>query len=54
MRPMHGSATMYMVKVYQFNGSRYLRAGCYNLNFTVLDSEANVRDLDKPRITPCR
>lgn len=52
--PMHGSATMYMVKVYKFNGSRYLRAGCYYLNFTVLDSEGNAHDLDKPRITPCR
>ena len=51
---MHGSATMYRVKVYKFNGSRYFRSGCYDMNFTVLDSEGNVQDLDKPRMTPCR
>ena len=51
---MHSSATMSAVKTYKFNGSRYLRSGCYELNFTVLDSKGNVQDLDEPRITPCR
>jgi len=51
---MHGSATMSEVKIYKFNGTRYLRSGCYDVNFTVLDSEGNVQDLDEPRVTPCR
>jgi len=51
---MHGSATMSAVNTYKFNGSRYLRSGCYELNFTGLDSKGNVQDLDKPRISPRR
>jgi hypothetical protein len=51
---MHGSATMSTIKVYKFNGSRYLRAGCYDENFEMLDGAGNLRELKKPQITPCR
>lgn len=51
---MHGSATMREVKVYKFNGNRYLRAGCYNENFEMLDTTGKLGELEKPRITSCR
>lgn len=51
---MHGSATMSAIKVYKFNGTRYLRSGCYDENFEVLDSAGNSRELKKPQITPCQ
>ena len=51
---MHGSATMSTIKVYKFNGNRYLRAGCYDENFEMLDGAGNLRELKKPQITPCR
>ena len=51
---MHGSATETTIKIYEFNGSRYLRAACYDENTTLLDADGNVQELEKPRITPCR
>lgn len=51
---MHGSATMSEIKIYRFNGSRYLRSGCYDENFEILDSKGNVHDLDRPHMTPCK
>jgi hypothetical protein len=50
---MHGSATVSAIKVYKFNGSRYLRAGCYQENFGMLDAAGNLRELKKPQVTPC-
>ena len=50
---MHGSATMSTIKVYKFNSSRYLRSSCLNEEFSVIDADGNVQELEKPRITPC-
>lgn len=51
---MHGSAKTSTIKIYKFNGNRYLRAGCYHENFEMLDRAGNFRELGKPQITPCR
>ena len=51
---MRGSATMSTIKVYKFNGIRYLRADCYDENFEVLDGAGNLHQLKKPQVTPCR
>ena len=50
---MHGSATESTVKTYKFNGTRYLRSGCQDLNFEILDKQGNVQELEKPQVTPC-
>jgi hypothetical protein len=47
---MHGSATESTIKTYKFDGSRYFRAGCYNMIFAASDGT----ELNRPRITPCR
>jgi hypothetical protein len=47
---MHSSATESTIKLYRFNGSRYLRAGCYNVIFASSDGTK----LDRPQTTPCR
>lgn len=47
---MHGSATESTIKAYKFNGSRYVRAGCYNVIFAASDGT----ELDRPQTTPCR
>jgi len=46
---MHGSATESTIKAYKFNGSKYLRASCYNVIFAASDGT----ELDRPRTTPC-
>jgi len=46
---MHGSAAESTIKAYKFNGSRYLRVGCYNVIFATSDGT----ELDRPRTTPC-
>jgi hypothetical protein len=51
---MHGSATESTVKIYKFNGSRYLRSGCQDVSFETLDKEGNRQELEKPLVTPCR
>jgi hypothetical protein len=51
---MHGSATMSTVKIYKFNGTRYVRTGCYDEISGELDKEGNLQELDKPRRTPCQ
>jgi hypothetical protein len=50
---VHGSATMSTIKLYKFNGRQYLRAGCHDENFQILDSAGNLQELKKPQITPC-
>ena len=51
---MHGSATMSEIKIYRFNGIRYVRSGCYNESFEEIDKDGNVQELDTPRMTPCQ
>ena len=51
---MHGSATMSEVKTYKFNGTRYVRTGCYNEIFKELDKEGKLQKLDNPRTAPCQ
>lgn len=47
---MHGSATESAIKAYKFNGSRYLRTGCYNVIFAASDGT----ELDRHRTALCR
>lgn len=50
----HGSATQSGLSEYKYNGGRYVREGCYNAEWTILEGE-HVRELKEPRITrfPC-
>jgi hypothetical protein len=51
---MHASAMEMTLKLYKFNGSRYLRAGCQNVILAIEDSEGDLQRLPKPKITPCQ
>jgi hypothetical protein len=51
---MHGSATLMGVQLYKFDGLRYKRGGCFNAEFQGEDENGSSRELDEPRITPCR
>lgn len=48
----HGSATDQELHLYQFGGTRYREAACYDAEWEVLEN-GKVRDLKEPRITPC-
>ena len=50
----HGSATQSGLSEYKYNSGRYVRAGCYNAEWTITEGE-KVRELKEPRITkyPC-
>jgi hypothetical protein len=50
----HGSATQSGLSEYKYNAGRYVREGCYNAEWTILEGE-HVRELKEPRITrfPC-
>jgi hypothetical protein len=51
---MHGSATEQGLYLYQFKQNRYQRTACYEANWTYLDTNDEVRELEEPRITPCK
>ena len=50
---MHGSATSSTLKVYKFNGVRYLRGSCFNEYSADFDASGKLQKLDKPKLTPC-
>ena len=51
---MHGSATQSGLTDYRYDGTRYMRRGCYNAEWEILEGE-HVQELKVPRITsfPC-
>lgn len=50
---MHGSATSSDLFLYKFSNGRYRRAGCYEANWSYLDENDEIHDLEEPRISPC-
>ena len=50
---MHGSATDSMLTLYQFEGTRYRDAGCWEANWAPLDKDGNLHELKEPRVTRC-
>jgi hypothetical protein len=42
-----------MLTLYQFDGSRYRDAGCWEANWAPLDKDGNLHELKEPRVTRC-
>lgn len=51
---MRGSATEQGLYLYRFSQGRYRRLACYDANWTYLDKNDEVKELQEPHITPCR
>jgi hypothetical protein len=49
----HGSAAQSGLSEYKYDADRYVREGCYNVEWTILEGE-HVRELKEPRITRFR
>jgi hypothetical protein len=51
---MHGSASMQGLNLYQFDGARNRKAGCFEANWEVLDRGGEIHELREPVITACK
>jgi hypothetical protein len=51
---MHGSATERGLYLYEFSQGRYRRVACYAANWTYLDENHEIHELEEPLITPCQ